>query len=81
MVVKRKIGTVVSTRMSNVRIVEVKRQISHKRYKKVVKSTKRYPVYDNKLLTEIGDKVLIQQTKPLSKTISWMLVGKLGQGS
>lgn len=76
MVVKRKIGTVVSVvsgQMSTVRIVEVKRQIAHKRYKKVVKSTKRYPVCDT-LNTGIGDKVLIRETKPISKTINWAVV-------
>ena len=73
MIIKRKMGTIVSARMSNVRIVEVKRQIPHKRYKKVVKSTKRYAVYD-KFGTRIGDKVLIQETKPLSKTINWTVV-------
>jgi small subunit ribosomal protein S17 len=77
MVVKRKIGTIVSVvsghQMSTVRIVEVKRQISHKRYKKVVKSTRRYPVYDT-LNTGTGDKVLIRETKPISKTINWAVV-------
>ena len=73
MIIKRKMGIIVSARMSNVRIVEVKCQIPHKRYKKVIKSTKRYAAYD-KLGTRIGDKVLIQETKPLSKTINWAVV-------
>jgi len=74
MSVKKKIGIIVSDRMQNVRIVEVKRQILHKRYNKVIKCTKRYPVYDRFFQTKIGDKVLIRETKPLNKTTNWLVV-------
>ena len=74
MSIKRKSGIVVSDRMKNVRIVEVNRQILHTRYNKVVNYTKRYAVYDNAFETKLGDKVRIQETKPLSKTTNWCVV-------
>jgi small subunit ribosomal protein S17 len=72
--VKRRSGVIVSDRMRNVRIVEVTRQVLHKRYSKVIKCTKRYAVYDNFFNTRIGDKVRIRETKPLSKTMNWCVV-------
>lgn len=72
--VKRRSGVIVSDRMRNVRIVEVTRQVLHKRYNKVIRCTKRYAVYDNLFNTRIGDKVRIRETKPLSKTVNWCVV-------
>ena len=68
MVVKEKIGIVVSDKMINTRIVAVNDRITHKRYKKVITRTKRYAVHDSTFESSIGDQVRIQEVKPLSKT-------------
>ena len=68
MVVKEKIGIVVSDKMINTRIVAVNDRITHKRYKKVITRTKRYAVHDSEFNAKSGDKVRIIQTVPISKT-------------
>jgi small subunit ribosomal protein S17 len=77
MAVKEKIGIVVSDKMQNTRIVAVNNRIIHKRYKKVITTTKRYAVQDDTFNTSIGDKVRIRETKPLSKTKNWILINVL----
>ena len=77
MVVKEKIGIVVSDKMKDTRIVAVNDRIIHKRYKKVVTRTKRYAVHDTSFNSSIGDQVRIRETKPLSKTKNWVLINVL----
>ena len=77
MAVKEKIGIVVSDKMTDTRIVAVNDRIIHKRYKKVITRTKRYPVHDSTFNSEIGDQVRIRETKPLSKTKNWVLISVL----
>jgi small subunit ribosomal protein S17 len=74
MAIKEKIGIVVSDKMKDTRIVAVNDRIIHKRYKKVITRTKRYAVQDSKFNSSIGDKVRIQETKPISKTKNWILI-------
>ena len=71
MVVKEKIGIVVSDKMVDTRIVAVSDRTIHKRYKKVVTRTKRYAVHDSEFNSKAGDKVRIKQTVPISKTKTW----------
>ena len=73
MVVKEKIGIVVSDKMTNTRIVAVSDRVIHKRYRKVITRTKRYAVHDSKFNSSIGDKVLIREIAPLSKTKNWLV--------
>jgi small subunit ribosomal protein S17 len=77
MTAKEKVGIVVSDKMKDTRIVSVKDKISHKKYKKVVTRTKRYPVHDSTCGSSIGDKVRIRETKPISKTKNWVLINVL----
>jgi len=77
MSVKELIGVVVSDKMLNTKIVAVNSRISHKSYKKVVTRTKRYVVHDSEFNTKTGDKVKIQETRPLSKTKRWLLINVL----
>ena len=74
MAVKEKIGIVVSNKMQNTCIVAVNDRIIHKRYKKVITRTKRYVVHDSEFNTKTGDKVKIQQTRPISKNKRWRIV-------
>ena len=81
MVVKEKIGIVVSDKMINTRIVAVNDRIPHKRYKKVITRTKRYAVHDSEFNAKSGDKVRIIQTVPISKTKTWAIASILKKSS
>jgi small subunit ribosomal protein S17 len=81
MVVKEKVGIVVSDKMINTRIVAVSDRIIHKRYKKVVTRTKRYAVHDLDFNSKPGDKVRIKQTVPISKTKTWAITSILRKSS
>ena len=72
---KERVGTVVSDRQEKTIIVEVERRTAHPLYKKVVKTKKRYVADDQKNEAAIGDKVTIVETRPLSKTKRWRLIG------
>jgi small subunit ribosomal protein S17 len=79
MAVKEKIGIVVSDKMNKTKIVAVNDRVTHKRYSKVIKRTKRYAVHDYESNASIGDKVKIRETAPISKTKNWVLTGILGK--
>ena len=81
MAIKEKIGIVVSDKMTKTRIVAVSDRIMHKRYGKVITRTKRYAAHDTDFHTTIGDKVRIRQTRPISKTVNWVLTEILKKSS
>ena len=81
MAVKEKVGIVVSDKMMDTCIVAVNDRVIHKRYKKVITRTKRYPVHDSTFNSEIGDQVRIRETKPLSKTKTWAVTNILRKSS
>jgi small subunit ribosomal protein S17 len=81
MSVKEKIGTVVSDKMQKTIVVMVNRRIKHKRYGKVVVVSKRYIVRDIDFNTQVGDEVRIQETRPVSKTVHWVVTEVLRKGS
>lgn len=69
-------GVVVSDKMQKTVVVAVSRLIKHPKYKKYYKVTKRYKAHDEKGEYHIGDKVVIQETRPLSKEKKWIVIGK-----
>ena len=71
---KSRVGQVVSDVQNKTIVVEVERRTSHKRYKKVVKSRKRYAAHDENNQAKIGDVVRISETRPISKNKCWRLV-------
>jgi len=71
---KTRIGVVVSTKMEKTITVSIERQVPHPLYKKYFKTTKKYLVHDENSTAELGDKVLIMETRPLSKRKCWRLV-------
>ena len=81
MATKEKIGIVVSNKMVNTCIVAVSDRINHKRYGKVVTRTKRYPAHNSDFNSRIGDKVKIQQTRPISKSKNWKIITVLRKSS
>ena len=77
MAVKQLIGTVVSDKLTNTRVVSVTARVAHKNYQKVITKTKRYVAHDATVNSQIGDKVTIQETRPISKTKRWLVINVL----
>jgi small subunit ribosomal protein S17 len=71
---KSKIGTVTSNRMEKSISVLVERKMQHPIYGKFVKKSKKFMAHDANNDCNIGDKVMIMETRPLSKNKSWRLV-------
>jgi small subunit ribosomal protein S17 len=71
---KERVGEVVSDKMSKTIVVRVERRFRHPRFKKVVTSYSKFYAHDEKGEAKVGDRVLIQETRPISKTKSWRLV-------
>jgi small subunit ribosomal protein S17 len=62
-----KVGVVTSNKMKKTIVVKVERLVQHARYKRYLRSSKKYKVHDEKNECGIGDKVRIRETRPLSK--------------
>ena len=69
-------GTIVSDKMQKTAVVEVLRLKKHPKYKKYYKVSKRFKVHNSENQYKTGDKVLIQETKPMSKEKRWIIIGK-----
>jgi small subunit ribosomal protein S17 len=69
---RRLTGTVKSNKMDKTVIVEVIRTYQHPLYQKVVRSAKNYKAHDE-LGCNVGDKVIIVESKPISKTVTWVV--------
>ena len=67
-------GVVVSNKMDKTVVIKVERKFSHPVFKKVVKTTKKYKVHDEKNECLEGDFIRIQETRPLSKEKRWRLL-------
>lgn len=70
-------GVVVSDKMNKTAVVAVTRLKEHPKYKKYYKITKKYKAHDERDEYKIGDKVVIQQVKPMSKHKKWKVVNKI----
>lgn len=71
---KERIGVVVSNKMQKSVVVLVERRLKHPKYGKFVKKTTKFMAHDELNTCGIGDKVLIAETRPLSKNKCWRLV-------
>jgi len=71
---KERIGLVVSSKMDKSVVVAVETQEKHPIYGKFVKKTTKFVAHDEKNECGVGDKVLIMETRPLSKTKNWRVV-------
>ncbi|MDD3631159.1 MAG: 30S ribosomal protein S17 [Atribacterota bacterium] len=65
------IGVVVSNAMDKSVVIEVTSLVSHKLYKKRIRRSSRFMAHDEKNICEVGDKVRIVSTRPLSKRKRW----------
>ena len=71
---KERVGIVVSDKMDKTIVVAVSERVKHPLYKKIVNRTKKFKAHDEINACGIGDKVLIAETRPLSKDKCWRLV-------
>ena len=68
-----KVGQVVSTKMQKTIVVEVEMRKAHPKYKRVMKSNKKFYAHDEQNSARVGDMVRIRETRPLSKLKRWTL--------
>ena len=71
MATKERVGTVVSDKMDKTVVVAVENRFPHPIYKKTVSRTKRYKSHDEANSCNVGDRVRITETRPLSRTKRW----------
>lgn len=71
---KERTGEVVSNKMAKTIVVRVERRFPHPRFKKIVRSYKKYYAHDEKSEARPGDIVRIEETRPLSRLKRWRLV-------
>ena len=67
-------GTVVSDKNAKTVVVEVERRYTHPLLKKTVRRTKKYHAHDETNAHKIGDRVEIQESRPISKNKRWVVV-------
>ena len=68
---KQLLGKVSSVKMDKTVVVEVHRKYPHPIYKKYVNRSKKYYAHDSQNLCDLGDKVLIEEFRPMSKLKRW----------
>jgi small subunit ribosomal protein S17 len=68
---KHLIGVVISTKMEKTVVVSVTRRYKHPTYEKYVEHSKKYYAHDEKKDCRQGDRILIEETRPLSRTKRW----------
>ena len=67
------VGTILSNKMDKTIVVKVTRKVPHPVYKKLVSKTKKYYAHDSKNLCNLGDTVIIEESRPLSKLKRWRI--------
>jgi small subunit ribosomal protein S17 len=68
-----KVGQVVSTKMQKTIVVAVEMRKAHTKYKKIMRTTKKFYAHDEQSSARLGDVVRIRETRPLSKLKRWSL--------
>ena len=71
---KTRVGKVVSNKMDKTVVVAIEDNVKHPLYKKIIKNTIRLKAHDENNECNIGDRVLIMETRPLSKDKNWRVV-------
>lgn len=73
MATKEKMGTVVSTKMEKTIVLMVEEKYAHAIYGKILKKTRRFMAHDEQNECLLGDKVIISETRPLSRKKRWVV--------
>jgi small subunit ribosomal protein S17 len=71
---KENIGIVISNKMDKTVTVKVTRKMRHPKYEKVIERSKKYYAHDESDAVEVGQRVRIMETRPLSKLKRWRVV-------
>lgn len=74
---KSRIGVVVSNKMAKTVVVKVERRVPDPKYGKIVKRAEKYKAHDENNACQIGDKVRIVETRPMSKDKRWRVAETL----
>ncbi len=74
---KERTGEVVAAKMQKTIIVRVERRVAHPKFKKIIRVHNKFYAHDEKSEAKAGDRVLIRETRPLSKLKRWELVSVL----
>lgn len=70
-------GIIISDKMQKTVVVEVERVKEHPKYKRRFKIHKKYKAHDEKQEYHLGDKVIIEETSPISKDKKWKVISKI----
>ncbi len=81
MAVKERVGLVVSDKMDKTVVVAIENRAPHPKYGKIVLRTQRYKVHDEENKCHVGDRVRIQETRPLSRTKRWIVTDILSSAT
>jgi small subunit ribosomal protein S17 len=79
---KRMVGVVISDKMDKTVMVEVARTVRHRLYGKVLRRTRKYMAHDGENACQVGDRVEIMESRPLSRRKRWAvkrIVQRAGQ--
>ncbi|HEY3205235.1 MAG TPA: 30S ribosomal protein S17 [Thermoanaerobaculia bacterium] len=68
-----KVGRVVSDKMNKTIVVEVERRVQHAQYTRTIKRTSRFHAHDEANAAHVGDRVRIEETRPMSTLKRWRL--------
>ena len=71
---KTRVGIVTSDKMDKTVVVSVKDKIQHPLYKKIINNTSKLKAHDENNVCGIGDRVLVMETRPMSKDKRWRVV-------
>lgn len=71
---KERVGEVISNKMTKTIVVRVERRFPHPQFKKVITAFSKFYAHDEKSEAKVGDRVRIQESRPLSKMKRWRLV-------
>ena len=71
---KTRTGVVVSDKMDKTIVVEIRTRVKHPLYGKIMNRTKRFKAHDEQNACGVGDRVLVMETRPLSKDKHWRVV-------
>ena len=71
---KTMVGKVVSYKMDKTVVVSIQDNVKHPLYKKIIKRTVKFKAHDEKNECGIGDRVMIMETRPISKDKNWRVV-------
>ena len=74
------IGTVVSDKTDKTVTVLVERKVKHPLYGKIIRRSKKYHAHDEDNAFKTGERVRIEETKPISKTKTWRVLDRLQAG-